>query len=805
MSYEIKKAAVLGAGTMGVAIAAHLANAGIECVLLNNIPSELTDDDRKNSLTEENPTWRNRPAANGLARALKSKPPGFYSSKNASMIKIGNLEDNLNWLSDVDWVIEAVVENLKIKQDLFAKVEKVVNPDCIISTNTSGLPVKNISANFGARLKEHFLGSHFFNPPRYMKLVEVIPGKETKREVVDYVTKFCEEALGKGVVICKDVPNFIANRIGMFDISNAIKIMMDRGLTIEELDTIIGKEVGRPGSSIFGTLDLIGLDTAHKIMSNFYDSAPDDEMRDIFMPQDLLNRMMEKRWLGNKTRQGFYKRTEDEKGKKIKLVLDDNKMEHIPLKKPTFSSISKVKKMDGGFEAKLRALFNGTDIAADVIREYLCKNFIYAANRIPEICNNIVEIDNATKWGYNHKLGPFETWDAIGVEESVGVMKNLKLEVPRKITEMLEVGCESFYLKKEGGRYYYDFETKDYIELEENPKIILLPSLKERKKIIRENPGATLVDIGDGVACLEFHTKMNTIDDNVIQMIFDSCDIVEKDFLGMVVANHGANFSVGVNLFMVLDVIGRGDWDLIDRMIQALQNANMRMKFLEKPVVTAPAGMALGGGCEISMHGAKCQPCGETCMGLVEVMAGVIPAGGGTKELMVRCTEGMPAGAIEAGSNLPACYNKAFENIGMARVSTSALEATELGYIRKTDNISINRDHQIRDAKEVVLELSGFYKKPEPAMIPVMGEKFKGACKAALDNMRQGNLISDYDVHVAMKLAGIISGGDRVEGTLATEQEILDLERGAFLSLCRESKTQDRIKHVLTTGKPLRN
>jgi 3-hydroxyacyl-CoA dehydrogenase len=380
---------------------------------------------------------------------------------------------------------------------------------------------------------------------------------------VDYVTKFCEEALGKGVVICKDVPNFIANRIGMFDISNAIKIMMDRGLTIEELDTIIGKEVGWPGSSIFGTLDLIGLDTVHKIMSNFYDFAPDNEMRDIFMPQDLLNRMMEKRWLGNKTGQGFYKRTEDEKGKKIKLVLDDNKMEHISLKKTAFSSITKVKKMDGGFEAKLKTLFNGTDMAADVVREYLCKNFIYVANRISEICNNIVEIDNAMKWGYNHKLGPFETWDAIGVEESLEVMDNLKLDVPGKITEMLEAGCESFYLKKEGSRYYYDFETKDYIELEENPKIILLPSLKERKKIIRENPGATLVDIGDGVACLEFHTKMNTIDDNVIQMIFDSCNIVEKDFPRMVVANHGANFSVGVNLFMVLDVIGRGNGILL--------------------------------------------------------------------------------------------------------------------------------------------------------------------------------------------------------------------------------------------------
>jgi len=805
MSYKIKKAAVLGAGIMGTAIAAHLANAGIQSILLNNIPSQLTDDDRKNGLTEESPEWRNRSAADSLARALKSKPPGFYSGKTASLIEIGNLQDDLNRLSDVDWIIEAVVEDLKIKKYLLAKIEKVVKPECIVSTNTSGLPIKDISADFGTGLKEHFLGVHFFNPPRYMKLVEVIPGEETKRGVVDYITTFCEEALGKSVVICKDVNSFIANRIGTFDLSNAAKIMLDKGLTIEELDAIIGKEAGRPGSSIFGTLDLIGLDTKQKIVNNFYESASDDEMRDIFVPHDFMNSMVEKKWLGNKTGQGFYKKTRDEEGKSVKLVLDYNNMEYIPLKKMAFTSISEAKKMKGGPEAKLKALFNGPDIAADVVREYLCRNFIYAANRIPEICDTIVEIDNTMRWGYNHELGPFEQCDAIGLRKSSEVMDNLKLDVPRKITEMLEAGFESFYLKKEDGRYYYDFKTKGYVKLKVNPKIILLTTLKERGKVVRENPSASLVDIGDGVACLEFHTKMNTIDDSVIQMIFDSCDIVERDFLGMVVANHGANFSVGVNLFMVLDVIGRGEWETIDRMIKAFQDANMRMKFLEKPVVTAPAGMALGGGCEMSMHGARCQPCGETRIGLVEVMAGVIPAGGGTKELMVRCTEGIPAGVSEAASTLPAAYNKVFENISMAKISTSAAEAMELGYIRETDAVSINRGYQIRDAKEVVLGLSKFYKKPDPAMIFVMGEQFSSAIRAALDNMRQENLISDHDLHVAMKLAGVIAGGDSKVGTPVTEQKILDLEREAFMSLCGESKTQDRIKHVLKTGKPLRN
>ena len=805
MSYEIKKAAVLGAGVMGAAIAAHLANAGIESVLLDIIPFEFTDDDKKKGLTKESPEWRNRFAANGLAGILKSKPASFYSKKSASMVKIGNLEDNLDWLADVDWVIEVVIENLKIKQDLFARVEKVVKPDCIVSTNTSGLPIADITANFGTKLKKHFLGTHFFNPPRYMKLLEIIPGEETEKEVVDYMIKFCEDVLGKGVVICKDVPNFIGNRIGVFDISNAIKLMVDKGLTVEELDAVIGKGVGRPGSSIGGTMDLVGLDIGYHVMDHLYEAVPDDEMRDMFLPQDFMKKMMEKKWLGNKTKQGFYKRTTDEKGKRVKLVLDYNKMEYVPPKKPKFNSVSDAKKKEGGFEVKLKALFDGKDIAADVVREYLCKNFIYAANRIPEICDNIVGIDDAMRWGYNHRLGPFETWDAIGVKEAVDVMKKLKLKVPKKITEMLKAGCESFYLKKEDGRYYYDFEKKDYIRLEESPKIILLPSLKEREKVIKANPGASLVDIGDGVACLEFHTKMNAIDDDVMEMISDSCDIVEKDFAGMVVANHGTNFSVGANIFKVLITSQQGDWDILEQMVRMFQDVNMKMKYLERPVVTAPAGMALGGGCEITMHGARVQACGETYIGLVEVGVGVIPAGGGTKELMVRCTEGIPDGVVEAGLNLQTLYAKVFENIGMAKVATSAVEAKELGYIRKTDGISINRDHQIRDAKEAVLGLSKFYRKPKPAMIPVMGDNFKGMCDAILFNMRHGNYVSDYDVHVVKRLAEVISGGDCAEGTQVTEQEILDLEREAFLSLMGEPKTQDRIMHMLTTGRPLRN
>ncbi|HOK07320.1 MAG TPA: 3-hydroxyacyl-CoA dehydrogenase/enoyl-CoA hydratase family protein [Syntrophales bacterium] len=806
MAYEIKKAAVLGAGVMGATIAAHLTNAGIPCYLLDIVPFELTEADKKKGLTEQSKEWRNRFAANGLAGVTKAKPAAFYSKKNASMITIGNFEDDLGLLADVDWVIEVVVENLKIKQDLLAKVEKVVKPTCIVSTNTSGIPIKDISAKFGASLKKRFLGTHFFNPPRYMKLLEIIPGKETDKEVVDFMVEFGERVLGKGVVVCKDVPNFVGNRIGVYDISNAVRLTMEKGLKIDEVDAIISKAIGRPGSAIYGTLDLVGLDTGYHVMKNLYEAVPDDEARDMFVPAPFMDKMMELKWLGNKTKQGFYKKTKDAKGKKVKLMLDYEKMEYVPAGKPKFDSIAAAKKLsDLGPAATIKAVFFGEDKAAELVREYLCNNFIYAANRIPEICDNIVAIDNAMKWGYNHALGPFETWDAVGVKEAVEVMKKLKKKVPKKVEEMLKKGFNSFYLKKEDGLYYYDFDTKDYVKIGENPRIILLPSLKERNKVVASNPGATLVDIGDGVVCLEFHTKMNAVDDNIVTMIEKSCDIVEKDFVGMVVGNHAPNFSAGANIFKVLTLIQLGDWDILEKMVADFQNANMRMKYLSKPVVTAPAGLALGGGCEMAMHGAKCQPCGETYIGLVEVGVGVIPAGGGCKEMMVRVTEGIPDGAVEAGLNLQTFYGKAFENIGTAKVATSAMEAMELGFIRKTDGISLNRDHQIWDAKQVVLGLAKFYKKPRPVMIPVMGENFRGMAEAILYNMRHGNFATDYDVHIGRKLAYILSGGDCAEGTFVTEQEILDLEREAFLSLCGEKRTQDRIMHMLTTGKPLRN
>lgn len=809
MAYEIRKAAVLGAGVMGAAIAAHFANAGIECALMDIVPPAPPAGGGRKRAGEDAAAWRSSLAASALDRMLTSKPAAFHTKKNASLIRTGNFEDHLGWLREADWVVEAVVEDLGIKRALFAGIENYLKPDCIVSTNTSGLSIRDISARFSGKRKETFLGVHFFNPPRYMKLLEIIPGKETRREIVEYLTTFCEERLGKGVVICRDLPGFVANRIGTFDMANAIRLMVEKNFTVEEIDTVIGRALGRAGSSIFGTLDIVGLDIARHVMRTLHETLPEDEGRDVFVPPDFIDRMVEKKWLGNKTGGGFYKKTKDDRGRDVKLVLDYRRMEYVAQAFPLFDSVSRAKKDEEEVAGKIRTLFNGTDAAAQLAREYLCRNFIYAANRVPDICDDILSVDRAMRWGYNHQLGPFETWDVVGVREAVVVMERLRLPVPPKIQEMLNNGYESFYCKDgvqgRDGLLMYDFGTKDYRRIQENPRVVILSSLKERGKIIKRSTGASLVDLGDGVACFQIHTKMNVIDDDVIRMLSAGCDIVEKDFLGMVIGNNDVNFSAGANLLKVLLACQQGEWDILEQMVSAFQDVNMRMKYLTRPVVVAPAGLTLGGGCEIALHAAKCQPCGETYLGLVETAVGVIPAGGGCTELMVRLTEGLPDGLVEAGLNLQHFTAKAFENIAMAKVATSAAEAMEMGYLRKTEQVSMNRERQLWEAKQVVIGLARFYRKPKQALIPVMGENFRGLAEVILYNMRRGNYISDYDVFVARKLAHVLSGGDCPEGTLIGEQEILDREKDAFLSLCGEQKTQDRIMHMLKTGKPLRN
>jgi 3-hydroxyacyl-CoA dehydrogenase len=587
--------------------------------------------------------------------------------------------------------------------------------------------------------------------------------------------------------------------------SSATRLMLDKKLKVDEVDAIVSKAIGRPGTALFGTMDLVGLDTGSHVAKNLYDAVPDDESRETFAAAPFLEKMLANKWLGNKTKQGYYKKVKDDKGKTVKMMLDIDTMEYVPAGKPKFDSLAEAKKKED-IRASMKSVFNGQDKAGDFVREYFCKNFIYSANRVGEICDDIMSIDNAMKWGYNHQLGPFESWDAVGVKEAVDVMKKLKLKVPQKVEEMLKKGCDSFYTTKPDGKYAYDFAKKGYVKIEENPRIIILPALKERNKLVKGNASASLIDIGDGVVCLEFHTKMNAIDDGMTQMIHEACDIVEKDFVGMVTGNHAANYSAGANVFQVLTGAQLGQWDMIEKGVENLQNGNMRMKYLSKPVVSAPAGMALGGGCEMAMHAARCLPNGETYMGLVEVGVGVIPAGGGCKEILLRLTEGIPDGVVENGLNMQYYMAKAFENIAMAKVSTSAAEAMELGYIRKSETINMSRDQQIYEAKQLVLSLvMNNYRPPKPAMIPVMGENFRGFVEGVIMNMRYGNFMSDYDLLVSRKVAHILSGGDCAEGTYVSEQEILDLEKEAFVSLCGEKKTQERIMYMLSNGKPLRN
>ncbi|MBN1545093.1 MAG: hypothetical protein JW902_00370, partial [Syntrophaceae bacterium] len=462
MPYEIKKAAVLGAGVMGASIAAHLTNAGIDCILLDILPPELTEEERQKGWTEETPAWRNKYAANGLVQAVKAKPAVFYTKKNAARIRPGNLADHLDWLKEVDWVVEAVVENLEIKQQLLSRIEGHLKPACIVSTNTSGLPVRDIIAEAGTSLKSRFICTHFFNPPRYMKLLEIVPGPDTLPEVLSFMVKFCENVLGKGVVVCKDVPNFIGNRIGVFDIANALHLMVDKDMSVEEVDTIVGKELGRPGTALFGTVDLVGLDTAMHVMTHLYEAVTEDEMRDLFQPAGFLEAMLQKKLLGNKAGRGFYRRARNEQGEKVKEVLDYRTMNYVPMVKPRFPSLGVAKKTDELID-KVKILFHAEDRAGDFVREYLCNNFIYAANRIPEICDTITGIDCAMKWGYNHQLGPFEMWDAVGLEASLSVMDNLGKAVPEKIREMVKKGCRSFYEKREDGLYFYDFATGGYV------------------------------------------------------------------------------------------------------------------------------------------------------------------------------------------------------------------------------------------------------------------------------------------------------------------------------------------------------
>ncbi|HYV07710.1 MAG TPA: 3-hydroxyacyl-CoA dehydrogenase NAD-binding domain-containing protein [Blastocatellia bacterium] len=801
MTYKINKAAVLGSGTMGAQIAAHLANAGVEVLLLDIAPKELIKQEQARGLTLESPQVRNRIVNSGLEAAKKIKPAAFFSPSVASLIKTGNFEDDLAKIAEADWIIEAIVENLEIKRSLLSKVDGLRRAGSIVSSNTSGISITAMAAGMSADFRSHFLGTHFFNPPRYLKLLETIPTVDTDLEVVSFVADFCDRRLGKGIVHAKDTPNFIANRIATFSALNAMKVMVEGGYTIEEVDAMTGPVVGRPKSASFRTSDIVGLDVSLNVADNLYAAVPNDEQRDTLAPPDLLREMVKRGWTGNKAGQGFYKRTRGEGGKTEYLVLDYNTMEYKPAQKVRFPSLDAAKSIDDTAE-RIRTLVYGKDRVGEFLWKTISANLIYTANRVPEISDDIVNIDNAVRWGFNHQYGTFELWDVIGVEKSVAKMREDGREIPALVTKMLDAGKKSFYERREGRSFYFDVASGVYKEIEPRPGVLVLKSLKERSGVIKKNAGASLIDIGDGVACLEFHSKMNAIGGDTVSMMNYAVKEVGENFEALVIGNEAENFSVGANIMMLLLGIQEGEWDEIGMSIRQFQNANMNLRYSAKPVVVAVSGMALGGGCEITMHGDRARASAESYLGLVEVGVGLIPAGGGVKEMVLRAVED-----AVPGEDLFPRIRKVSETIAMAKVATSAVEAREIGFLRETDPITMNRDRLIEDAKQTALAMvREGYTPPHPKNdIPVLGEPALAAIKLAVHMMTRGGFISDYDAHVARKLAHIITGGDLSRTTLVSEQYLLDLEREAFVSLCGEKKTQERIQHMLKTGKPLRN
>lgn len=788
---NIAKAAVLGAGTMGAGIAAHLANAGIPTLLLDIAPQD------------EGATDKNQIVKSLFEAAKKLKPAPFMLADNAKLITIGNFADDLAKIKDCDFVIEAVVENLDIKHKLFAEVEKHRKPGAVIASNTSGIPIDSIAEPFSDDFKQHFVGIHFFNPPRYMKLVEVIPGSKTSGEVACAVSGFLDQRLGKGVVPAKDRPNFIANRIGVFGMMATIHEMIEGGWTPTEVDQMTGKAIGHASSATFRTSDLVGLDVTAHVTNNLYPAVPDDEDRDVFKLPELIQTLLDKKLLGDKTGGGFFKKSKDADGKRVILELDLKTFEYKPQEKTKFPPLEAAKQIEDQAK-RFKQLVWGDDRVGEFLWNTTSRVSRYAANRIPEIADTIVEIDNAIKWGFGWTLGVFEAWDAIGVAESVERMRKEGQAIPANVEKMLASGATSFYKSEKGEHFFYDLVAGEYKPVPARPGVMILKDVKDRTGVIKSNPGASLIDIGDGVACLEFHSKMNSIGGDTVAMMNFAIDEVEKNFKGLVVGNQGGNFSAGANIMMLLLAAQEEEWDDINMMVKALQNAVMRLRYSAKPVVTAPYGLTLGGGCEIAMHGNKLRAAGETYIGLVEVGVGVIPAGGGTKEMTMRA---MDAWSKAPDSDPLAFLKKTFETIGMGKVATSAQEGRSFGFLRDSDAISMNGDRLIQDAKQEVLSLdaAGYVAPVERTDITVFGEAAESAMKLALHMMKQGGFISDHDELIGKKLAHIMSGGTINHKTQVSERYLLDLEREAFVSLCGERKTQERIAAMLKTGKPLRN
>jgi 3-hydroxyacyl-CoA dehydrogenase len=806
MKPRIEKAAVLGAGTMGARIAAHFANAGLPCILLDivaPIPAAGSGAADRNKIVRV-----------GLDAAQKSRPAAFFTEALAAKIVLGNFEDDLARIADADWIIEVVAENLEIKRNLLSRVAAVRKPGSIITTNTSGLPVHLIAEGMNEEFQQHWAGTHFFNPPRYLKLVEVIPGPRTSSEVVEALSDFCDRRLGKGVVIAKDSPNFIANRIGTFSMLNALRLMGTLGMTIEEVDACTGPAVGWPKSATFRTADLVGLDVLVHVVKNIYETAPDDESREMYRVPALVEEMTRRGWLGDKSGQGFYKKIKGSGEREI-LTLDPLTMDYRPRQKARFPSLEAGKMIEDTRE-RLRSIVGpwlagqAGDKAQQFLWGGLSEMCSYAARRVPEISDNIADVDRAMRWGFAWELGPFELIDALGPPAFAAQLRKEGRTVPPVLEKLLATGRGGFYESAKGATTVFDPSTGSR-PVEEPKGVIILKSLKDAGKEVERNSGASLIDLGDGVICVEFHAKMNAIGADLIAMIHKGLKRLESDFDAMVIANQAVNFSVGANLMLVLVAAQEQEWDELHLAVKQFQNVNLAIKYAAKPVVAAPQGLALGGGCEISLHAAKIQAAAEAYIGLVEAGVGLIPGGGGSKEMLIRAGE-----LAGTGDDLDLFHalRPIFQNVATAKVGTSAEECRELGFLRKADGVSMNRDRLVADAKEVALALarsgyrSGAASAQEGAQstqIKVLGEQFLAAAKLAIHMMVRGGYASDHDAHVARKLANILAGGPLSSPQMVSEQYVLDLEREAFVSLCGEKKTQERIAHTLKTGKPLRN
>ena len=793
---------------MGARIAAHLANAGIPCYLLDIVPPELTTDEKRKGLTLEKAAVRNRIVLAGLDAAKKSRPAAFFTPEAARLVTPGNFEDNLAWCGEVDWIIEAVAENLEIKRKLFERVDAVRKPGAIVTTNTSGLPIRLIAEGRSEEFQQHWAGTHFFNPPRYMKLAELIPGPKTLPAVMEALDEICDLRLGKGVVIAKDTPNFIANRVGTFSMLNAIQQMLALDMTFDEVDACTGPAVGWPRSATFRTADIVGLDVLDHVIRNIYDSIPDDESRETFRVPLLIQEMMKRGWLGEKTGGGFYKRVKGAGGESEILTLDWKTMEYRPQQKAKFRSIEAGKAIDDTRQ-RLQMLLapamdgSGGDKANKFIWSALSETCLYAARRVPEIANTVVDVDRAMRWGFGWELGPFEIWDAIGVERMAKALEPSGKQMPPLIAKLLASPEKSFYESEKGTTRYFDLVSNALAPVFEPPGILILKSWKDRTPVIQQNSGASLVDLGDGVLCCEFHAKMNAIGGDITSMLNAGIARLETEFEAMVIGNQAANFSAGANLMLLLMTAQEGEWDDIHLAVRQFQRVNMAIKYAPRPVVTAPQGMALGGGCEMNLHAARIHATAEAYIGLVEVGVGLIPAGGGSKEMLIRANEHAAGGDT---LDLTHALRPIFESIATAKVSTSAEEARSLGYLRPSDLISMNRDRQIADAKQTALAMvRAGYHPPAPAEVRVLGEEFYALAKLAIHGMVRGEFATEFDSVVARKLAYILAGGSITATQTVPEQYILDLEREAFVSLCGERKTQERISHTLKTGKPLRN